>query len=129
MKDGLLRSLRAALEFNSQAYLPMILKDRAIGWVRRERAGRLRAWPDVFTIADDGIQLRPLEEPALSASLAQVAQELARDGVVRGWRGETFAIRAQAGGNALFHIERAAVRFFGPFLTCKEGGIAPRKSR
>lgn len=113
MKEDLLRGLRAALDFDSRAYLPMTLGGQPIGWVRRERAGRLRAWSDTFTISDDGIQLRPAEEPALSASLAQVAQELARAGEVRGWRNETFAIRAQAGGNALFHIERAAVRFFG----------------
>lgn len=113
MKEGLLRSLRAALDFDPTAYLPLALAGQPIGWVQREQAGRLRAWPGVFAISGEGIQLHPAEEPALSAALAQVAQELARDGAVRGWRGETFAIRAQAGGNVLFHIERAAVRFFG----------------
>lgn len=113
MKEGLLRSLRAALDFQPRSYLPMTLSGQPIGWVRRERAGRLRAWPGMFTISDAGIQLRPAGEPELSASLAKVAQELARAGEVSGWRGETFAIRAQPGGNALFHLERAAVRFFG----------------
>lgn len=101
------------MAFEPQAYLSMTLDGHAIGWVRREHAGMLRAWPDVFKVADEKIQLQSAGEPALSAAFARVAQDLAREGAVRGWRGETYAIRAQEGGNALFHIERAAVRFFG----------------
>ena len=113
MKEGLLRCLRAALEFNALAYLPMTLGGDTIGRVRRDRAGRLRAWPAVFNISENEIQVLLAAEPALSAAFGLVAQELAREGAVRGWRGETYAIRAREGGSALFHIERAAVRFFG----------------
>lgn len=113
MKDGLIRALRAALDFNRQAYLPMTLGRHPIGWVRRDRATRLHAWPDVFKVREEGIQLLPADEHALSAAFARVSQALAGEGVVRGWRGETYAIRAEPGGNAVFHIERAAVRFFG----------------
>jgi len=111
--DGLVRALRTALDFDRQAYLPMTLGGRPIGRVRRDHAGRLRAWPDVFKVLEEGIQLRPADEHALSAAFAHVSQALAGEGVVRGWRGETYAMRAEAGGDALFHIERAAVRFFG----------------
>lgn len=116
--DGLLRRVREARAFEPRRYLPMSLGEHAIGWVRREQAGCLRAWPGLFDISDREIQLRLADQPALSAALAQVAQALAGEGVIRGWRGETHAIRAHGGGNAgraavLFHLERAAMRFFG----------------
>jgi 8-oxo-dGTP pyrophosphatase MutT (NUDIX family) len=113
MDVKLLHALRAALDFNRQAYLPMTLRGRQVGWVRRDRAKRLLAWRDVFKVSEGEIQLLPAGEPALSAAFAQVSQALAGEGVVRGWRGETYAIRAEGGGEVLFHIERAAVRFFG----------------
>ena len=111
--DRLIANLRSAREFQPQAYLPMALGGHPIGWVRRDHAGRLRAWPDVFKDSGKEIQILPAGEPALSAAFARVSQALADEGVVRGWRGETYAIRAETGGNAVFHIERAAVRFFG----------------
>ncbi len=113
MIEGLLRALRAARDFGPQGYLPLVLGADAIGWVRCDLADRLRAWPSVFKIAAEEIQLRPAAEAALSAQLAEVASALARDGVVRGWRGETYAVRAKEGGAPLFHLERAAMRFFG----------------
>ena len=113
MIEGLLRSLRAARDFRPQGYLPLASGASTIGWVRRNLAGRLRAWPGVFEFTDGNIRLRPAPEAALSAALAEVARGLARDGAIRGWRDETYAVRAEAGGEALFHIERAAMRFFG----------------
>lgn len=113
MIEGLLRQLRAARDFRPQGYLPLVLEASAIGWVRRDLADRLRAWPDVFELAARSIQLRPMAEAVLSARLAEVASTLAYDETIRGWRGETYAVRADPGGVPLFHLERAAMRFFG----------------
>lgn len=111
--DGLSARLRAARNFRPPSYLPLVLGADAIGWIRRDLAERLRAWPEVFEFSSQDIQLRPAPEAVLSARLAEVAQALARDGAIRGWRGETYAVRAEAGGEPLFHLERAAMRFFG----------------
>ena len=113
MIEGLLRALRAARDFRPQGYLPLVLGADSIGWIRRDLAGRLTAWPEVFEVFAPNIQLRPAAEAVLSARMAEVASALARDGVIRGWRGETYAVRAGEGGAALFHLERAAMRFFG----------------
>lgn len=114
---GLIPRVRAARAFRPQRFLPLQLDAQPIGWVRRDFAGRLRAWPGVFEFSEENIQLRSAPEAAISAALAEVAQGLAREGAIRGWRGETYAVRARevgnAGGGALFHIERAAMRFFG----------------
>jgi 8-oxo-dGTP pyrophosphatase MutT (NUDIX family) len=113
MIEGLLRAVRAARDFQPRRYLRLALGGCEVGWVRRDQAERLRAWPDLFVFSDEKIRLRQAEEPALSAAIDSVAQSLARDGAVRGWRGETYAVRAATDGAPLFRIERAAMRFFG----------------
>lgn len=105
--------LHAARNFRPQGFLPLALGEHPLGWIRRDQADRLRAWPDVFEVAENRIFLSPGPEPVLSHAIAKVTQALARDGAIRGWRGETYAVRAKAGGETLFHTERAAMRFFG----------------
>lgn len=113
MIEGLLQALRAARQFRPQGFARFTFESNTIGWIRRDLAGRLRAWNDVFEFTAAHVRLRPAEEAALSAALAEVARVLAREGVIQGWRGETYAIRANPGAAVLFHLERAAMRFFG----------------
>ncbi len=111
--EGLSARLRAARDFQPRRFIRLEFGPDTIGWIRRDLVGRLRAWPRVFEFSEKTICLRPAAEAGLSAALAEVAQGLARAGVVRGWRGETYAIRAGDGAAVLFHLERAAMRFFG----------------
>ena len=113
MIEGLLRALRAARDFRPQGYLPLVLGTHAIGWVRREQTRLLKAWPDVFEVSPERISVGSGPEEKLTEIFSKVAQALARDGVIRGWRNETYAVRAVEGGAPLFHLERAAMRFFG----------------
>jgi len=107
------RALRAARDFRPQGFVRFEFESNTIGWIRRDLADRLRAWPGVFEYSEASIRLRSADEAALSAALAEVAHALAREGAIQGWRGETYAIRANEGGAVLFHLERAAMRFFG----------------
>lgn len=113
ISDALGARLRAARDFRPQGFLPLHLGAIPIGWVRLEQSGLLRAWPRVFEILEKFVRIRSAPESVLSAALAEVARALARDGAIRGWRGETYAVRAQEDGVPLFHLERAAMRFFG----------------
>lgn len=113
MIAGLLHSLRAARDFQPQRFLRLTLGEQGIGWVRRAEAECLRAWPGAFGFSEEEISLKPLAEQGLTSVLEEVARSLQRDGAVRGWRGETYAVRVVEGGEPLFHIERAAMRFFG----------------
>lgn len=107
--------LRAARDFRPQGFARFELGAETIGWIRLDLAARLRPWPEIFEHGDGRVRLRaaPNDEPAVTRSLAEVTQALARAGAIKGWRGETYAIRKEAGGEPLFHIERAAMRFFG----------------
>jgi 8-oxo-dGTP pyrophosphatase MutT (NUDIX family) len=113
LTERLCERLHGARAFQAQRFLSLQLGAHTIGWVRRDLAGRLRDWPGVFTQSEEGIRLRPAPEAVLSAALAEVARGLTREGAICGWRDETYAVRANANGEPLFHIERAAMRFFG----------------
>ena len=113
MIEGLPERLAAARAFRPEGFLRLELGAEGIGWIRRDQASRLRAWPEVFAFEKNRISLVAAPEPALSEALANVARALAREGAISGWRGETYAIRAREGAAPAFHIERAATRFFG----------------
>ena len=113
MTEALCARLLAARDFRPQRFVPLHRGAKPIGWIRRDLAEGLRVWPEVFQFSEKNICLRPVAEADLSAALADVAHALARDGAIRGWRGETYAIRAADDGPVLFHLERAAMRFFG----------------
>lgn len=113
MIEGLPERLAAARAFRPEGFLRLELGAEGIGWIRRDQASRLRAWPEVFEFEKNGVSLVAAPEPALSEAMANVARALAREGAIQGWRGETYAIRARNGAAPAFHIERAATRFFG----------------
>src|SRR5262245_54693607 len=89
--------------------------DRRIGWIRRDWVAALRRWPKFFVIGEQAVRLEPeLASVAnRSAALAEVTRGLAAQGAISGWRDETYAVRACLQDAPLFHIERAAMRFFG----------------
>lgn len=113
MIEGLTERLAAARVFRPEGFLRLELGAEGIGWIRRDQASRLRAWPEVFAFENNRICLAAAPQAALSDAMANVARALAREGAIRGWRGETYAVRAEAGAETLFHIERAAMRFLG----------------
>ena len=105
----LLERIRAARDFESGRFLSLEA-DRRIGWIRRDLVVRLRRWPEVFAIDESIVGLRPQGEADRTAALAVVTHALAEDGTIPGWRDETYAIPHDV---PFFHIERAAVDFFG----------------
>lgn len=113
MIEGLPERLAAARAFQPDGFFRLALGAEGIGWIRRDPATRLRAWPEVFDFGEESISLATAPEPGLTEAMAQVTRALAREGAIRGWRGETYAIRAREGAAPAFHIERAATRFFG----------------
>ncbi|HYC37439.1 MAG TPA: DUF4743 domain-containing protein [Usitatibacter sp.] len=116
----LLGFLRAACTHASQVgrelpALPFYVREHVVGWLRPTFADQLRRWPHVFEVGDAFVTLRakPDTPQARSEAMAQVARELARDGVIRGWRDEVISVAARYGAPELFRVERAASRPFG----------------
>ena len=95
--------------------IPFYVREQATGWLRPSFVDRLRRWPHVFDVHDAYVTLRasPDTPAGRSAALAEVTRELARDGLLRGWRDELVSVVERYGAPELFRIERAATRPFG----------------
>jgi 8-oxo-dGTP pyrophosphatase MutT (NUDIX family) len=83
--------------------------------LRPSFADPLRRWPHVFEISSAYVRLavQPDTPQGRSAALEEVARELARDGLLRGWRDEKVSVAPRYGEPELFRVERCASRRFG----------------
>ncbi|MDX1576204.1 MAG: DUF4743 domain-containing protein, partial [Kiloniellales bacterium] len=86
-----------------------------VGWVKRDFASHLKAFPEVFVLSEEHVTLAPSlsDFDARSAAVAPVVRRLANDGLVTGWRDELYPVCAAFDAPALFAIERAAAVRFG----------------
>lgn len=86
-----------------------------LGWVRRDFVGHLAAFPQVFQVGVDGIDLcaAPGDRAGRSVAMGEVARALAARGLLTRWRNEIYRIGLADHGRSYFDLERAAVRFFG----------------
>jgi len=115
----LLGFLRAACTHASHSgrelpVLPFYVKEHAVGWLRASFADQLRRWPHVFEVNPAYVTLRaPDNAAARTEAMAEVTRELARDGVIRGWRDELVSVSHHYAAPELLRIERAATRHFG----------------
>jgi 8-oxo-dGTP pyrophosphatase MutT (NUDIX family) len=116
----LLGFLRAACTHASHAgrevpLIPFYVREHPVGWLRPSFADQLRRWPHVFEVNPSFVTLRakPDTVAGRTEALAEVTRELARDGVIRGWRDEAIRISHHYAAPELLRIERAAARYFG----------------
>ena len=115
LAQAIARLSAAARAFDVSRFLPLHAAGVQVGWVRRDHAERLKAWPDVFQETAGGLMLASdlADSESRSAALALVVRALAEQGVITGWRDEQYAVMEEFGKPPLFHIERAAARFLG----------------
>jgi 8-oxo-dGTP pyrophosphatase MutT (NUDIX family) len=116
----LLGFVRAACTHASHAggelpVLPFYVKEHAVGWIRPSFADMLRRWPHVFEVnpAFATLRAKPDTVAGRTAAMAEVARDLAKEGVIRGWRDERVSVSHHYAAPELLRIERAATRHFG----------------
>jgi 8-oxo-dGTP pyrophosphatase MutT (NUDIX family) len=123
----LAQRLARAGRFDRSRFLRFFIGGEPLGWLRPALGARLARWPDLFDSRAGEVHLarRLSTSDARSEALARVVRELADEGLVSGWRNESYAISTAPPGPTLFCIERAAVRPFGlPSLAVHVNGIA-----
>jgi 8-oxo-dGTP pyrophosphatase MutT (NUDIX family) len=103
-------ALAASRALDRGRRLPFLLGGQLVGSVDRAHLPMLEALPSLH-LHDDGLHLLP-EAGQASAALAWLNTRLRDDGLIRGWRDETFPVLADD-GRTLAHTERAAARFWG----------------
>jgi 8-oxo-dGTP pyrophosphatase MutT (NUDIX family) len=106
---------RAARCFDPAAHVPLLCDGARIGWLRKDNAERLAAWPEIFRRNASGVHIAENlpSADARTTALDGVIHALHEEGTVTGWRDERYAVVTAFDAPPLFHIERAAARFFG----------------
>jgi len=99
-------------------YRPFVADGLKIGWIHQFLAKRLEEYPDVFAISDAAVALIPEGYGVRTGAMTEVVSDLYGDGLISGWRDETFPVAPSFHSPALFEIERAAVKAFGIRFYC-----------
>ena len=108
--------VQAACAFDpADSLLPFTVEGVLAGWMKRSFAEHLREWPEIFSVRPRGVGMLGDFETALhrSVAIAEVVESLATETVINGWRGELVTVAETFYSPPLFHIERAASRYFG----------------
>ena len=109
-------AIAAARARDAAARLPFFIQDGATacltGSVARAHLRALARWPLALQLVDGAVTLSlPASERSDFFTLAN--RRLHQDGLVIGWRDETYPVLAQHDGRLLATLERAASRFWG----------------
>ena len=112
---GIADLARAARRFDPAAHVPLWCDGARVGWLRKAHAQRLLAWPEIFQRDASGVHVAEIlaTAGARTAAIDGVVHALHEEGAITGWRNERYAVVTAFDAPPLFHIERAAARFFG----------------
>ena len=102
-----LRHLEACNRFEPSRFLPLRLAGRRVGFVRRDNVWHLEAFPHLFGLSDQAVEIVATE------GFDEVPDALIRAGAVKHRRDERFAVTQEWGGPVLFELDRGLVEFFG----------------
>ena len=106
--------IRACNRLENISYLPFIVRDTTLGWVRRDRADILKAYGDIVSVDDHRVAFAPsIPVAGYDAAIAAVVDRLAGEGHIAPKRNELYDVAPSVRTPALFLMERAAVSFFG----------------
>jgi 8-oxo-dGTP pyrophosphatase MutT (NUDIX family) len=105
-------SLDAARAHDAARRVPFLIDGVAVGSVARVHLDSLARWREHLEIGADGVRLTSAAE-ARDAALAQINAGLRRDGLVSGWRDETYAVVDPTSLRTMARLERATARFWG----------------
>jgi 8-oxo-dGTP pyrophosphatase MutT (NUDIX family) len=96
-------------------FRPFIIGGQRVGWVRRDVAGRLADFPEVFKVSDAAVILHPALGTAEDRDRAvdRVCEGLRRDWGIPRLRGERYRVVGHFGARPLMSIDRGVVSLFG----------------
>jgi hypothetical protein len=112
---SLLDRIRFCQRRDMTRFRPFSIGAARVGWVRRDFAGRLAAFPETFIVADDSVQLAPALDSfdKRTAAVDRVLRQLRAEGLLPGWRDEAYPVTTAFHLPPLLQIERAATPAFG----------------
>ncbi|MBV9815295.1 MAG: DUF4743 domain-containing protein [Alphaproteobacteria bacterium] len=94
--------------------VPLFAADERVGLLRHDNAAALRQFPEVFSVADDRVNLVAKGDvESVSRAVDRVVDALVVQKQVPKWRNETFDVAPHWRAPPVFRLDRGAVPFFG----------------
>ena len=110
-----LERIRSCNNFSSEGYIPFVVSDELIGWAIQNFVDQLKNFDSVFTVSSNqfGFVESLSTAEARTNAITSVIEQLHQKGIIESWVDETYAITNSFGAKPIFHMERAAVAYFG----------------
>lgn len=110
-----MRQIRRYPAVDLGRYRRFMVAGRHMGWVVPDFARELAAYPQVFHLTDDDVNLheRFTTMDERSRAVAEVLEAMRAQGKVPGWRNELYPVSRRFADAPLLLMERAATHLFG----------------
>jgi hypothetical protein len=106
--------IRACNNYDPSRAIPLLARDKRIGWLRRDNAAALARFSGVFAVEPEQVRLvAEGDADKVSAAVDEVVEALLAENKLPKWRNETFDVAARWGEPPIFRLDRGAVPFFG----------------
>ncbi len=107
--------LHACNAWDPSRFLPFRAAGQRLGWVRRDHARDLEAFPDIVTVRDGEVRLSNAFDDldARSEAIDRLGRALVKQGRVAPYRGELFAAVPDWGAACCFELDRGLLPYFG----------------
>jgi len=109
------RHIRSCNQWNPAAFIPFMVDNKQLGWMRPAFAEALRRFPATFIVEGDRVLLHPAlsQFERRNAAIAETLDDLVAAGVLSHVMGELYPVVAKWGDTPAFLLDRAAVSVFG----------------
>lgn len=107
--------IRSCNNFTTKGYIPFIVSNELIGWAKENFVEQLVPYTSVFTLSSNqfGFVDDLVSAESRTNAIAPVIKSLHEKGIIDSWVDETYAITNTFNEEPYFHMERAAVAYFG----------------
>jgi hypothetical protein len=106
--------IRTCNNYDPSRVVPLTAGNARIGLLRRDNAEALQRFSDVFTVAEQRVELIARGDvAAVSRAVDGVVDALVAERRVPKWRNENFDVAPRWGAPPVFRLDRGAVPFFG----------------
>jgi 8-oxo-dGTP pyrophosphatase MutT (NUDIX family) len=106
--------IRFCNSYDPARAVPFFAGGERIGLLRRDNAGSLARFGEVFAVEEGAVRLLARgDADAVSEAVERVVEALAEEKRIPRWRNETFDVMPRWGAPPIFRLDRGAVPFFG----------------
>lgn len=110
-----IQRVNACNSANTSNYLPFVIDDRQMGWIKPAFSQQLAHWSNIFKLDDKSVQIRDAIQgfQERSEALDEVIHSLVQKQVIRAYLDEPYPVTAGDRNAAIMTVDRSAGAYFG----------------